>query len=499
MRWTRPAATLWIAALLLLYAVHFLHLRADFPNFSPWMDYAKYTDEGWYGNAAIRHYLFGRWFLRGDFNPAVALPIWPLIEAVVFYFTGVSLAAARALELGILALDLLALYALIRRFAPAWAGLLAVTLALSSAYLYCFTRLAILEPLMLLWILSAWLLLVRLPKAGCGRALALIVTGLLLTLAILTKTTAIFLLPATAWLLYQTQRRRSPAAAVVVACSAVLPWIAYYLLLVRPHHLADYRYLFDANRWVQPATLSGWLGSFWWALHGILWIDPWLVGLTLLLLVASPASWRNPLVQASLLAIAGYILFIGWHNNPQPRYYEVAALPLLLILGLAAANLYSFHRLPAQLAAAALLVLAAVNTARVYRYVRHPEYTWINAARRLTGYIDRHPDASRMLLSISGDEISLITGLPAICDDFGTFDLPSRIHTYRPGWYAAWNEIDPGTLEDLKTQYRLEHVARFHAFDDPDRDVLVLYRMHPLPSARTHYNEADETRENQGK
>ena len=70
------------------FALHFVHLRADFPNHSPWMDWAKYTDEGWYGDAAIRHYQLGHWYVPGDFNPAVALPVWPALEMALFRVTG---------------------------------------------------------------------------------------------------------------------------------------------------------------------------------------------------------------------------------------------------------------------------------------------------------------------------------------------------------------------------------------------------------------------------
>jgi len=96
---------LWAGVFLALYAVH---LKADFPNYSPWMDWSKYTDEGWYGNAAIEHYLRGHWFVPGDFNPAVALPVWPLMEAAVFHFTGVSVVAVRALTVAVFAGILLA-------------------------------------------------------------------------------------------------------------------------------------------------------------------------------------------------------------------------------------------------------------------------------------------------------------------------------------------------------------------------------------------------------
>jgi hypothetical protein len=44
----------------------------------------------------------------------------------------------------------------------------------------------------------------------------------------------------------------------------------------------------------------------------------------------------------------------------------------------------------------------------------------VNAAQRLTQYIDAHPNGKRLLVSISGDEISLVSHLPTLCDDFGT-------------------------------------------------------------------------------
>src|ERR1700761_7438806 len=82
---------LWLAALTAFAVLHCMHLRADFPSHSPWfMDWAKYTDEGWYGDAAVRAHLFGHWYLPGDFNPAVAVPVWPFLEWILFFFTGVT-------------------------------------------------------------------------------------------------------------------------------------------------------------------------------------------------------------------------------------------------------------------------------------------------------------------------------------------------------------------------------------------------------------------------
>jgi hypothetical protein len=87
---SRVVSITLLGASAVFFVLHFLHLTVDFPNHSPWVDWSKYTDEGWYGDAAIRHYLSGHWYWQGDFNPAVALPVWPAIELIVFRFTGVS-------------------------------------------------------------------------------------------------------------------------------------------------------------------------------------------------------------------------------------------------------------------------------------------------------------------------------------------------------------------------------------------------------------------------
>ncbi len=512
----RTVQTLWVAAIAVLFGLHFLHLLADFPNHSPWIaDYAKYTDEGWYSNAAIRYHLTGHWYLHGDFNPAVALPVWPLLLVAVFHFTGVSLAAARATALLLFGLNLLLVYAILRTQAQRWVALLAVTLLVSSPFLYAFSRLALLEPLLMTFLLLSWFLAIRLPHTAQRlQTPGLIVIGILLCLSILTKTTAVFLLPSTVFLIaHAFHFRRAPLRALAVtAIAAAVPWCAWYFLFVRPRYRADYRYLFSANQWPQPTTLRGWTAAFWYALHGTLWISPTLcvTALALLLLTLIPArsasrftAASNPLIPASLLLAAGYIFFTGWHNSPQPRYYTIVIYALAIVLPLAAADLLRTSR-PAflrLLGSASLAVMGAVcitGATGIVSAVRHPEYTFVDAARGITRLIDANP-GPHLLLSVSGDEITLITHLPAICDDYGTWDLPYRIRTYQPRWYAAWNDLDPGSMEDLQTQDSLQRVAAFPAFDDPDRNLLVLYRLNPLPLSERKYDAARESTDNAGK
>ena len=109
---------------------------------------------------------------------------------------------------------------------------------------------------------------------------------------------------------------------------------------------------------------------------------------------------------------------------------------------------------------------AAGNAAWTVSYALHPEYTYVTAAEQLTRYIDLHPNGNRLLVSISGDDISMMTHLPTLCDDFGTPtsdmpDLVTKLAHYKPGWWATWNDIDPGTLEDLHMRFSLEQVATF--------------------------------------
>ncbi len=505
----RWAYTLWLALIAGFAILHALHLSADFPNHSPWYyDWAKYTDEGWYGNAAIRAHLFGNWYIPGDFNPAPAVPVWPFLEWVLFFFTGVSVTAARGLAVAFFFLNLLLSYLLLRGRGPRWMPLLALTLLVTSPFLYCFSRLAILEPMLTACTLAALNLAVRLPNLR-RPLLTSAAIGLLFTLMMLTKTTAVFILPALGWAIVLPlwdNRKLALRCATTAAATAAISFGLWMALVISLGYFPDYKYLFYINTYPKPAEFYWPLTSFWWSFHGGLWVDhilfPLAGVLTLGVLLANRSEWARPLLAdpvfgSSILAMAGYILFMTYQDHPQPRYFAFVAFFCFFLVAQGAAILCSEKGLPHQLGRGVLILAAAaafVNSAWTLSYATHPEYTFVSAARQLTRYIDQHPNGNRLLLSISGDEITLVSHLPALCDDFGTPtpglpDLPAKVAHYSPGWYASWNDLDPGTLADLHTHYSLEQVASFHAFDDPERNVLVLFKLHPLPGGRVRDEE----------
>ncbi len=497
---------LGVAAIFL--ALHFVHLTADFPNQSRWMDWSKYTDEGWYGDAAIRHFQLGHWYVPGDFNPAAALPVWPALEAILFSFTGVSLSAARALTVAVFAGILLASWLLIFRTrprgSPFFAASIAVLLLALSPFCFVFTRLAIIEPLLVFLMLLALLAAnqVRPPTSTSAAAAIrlnlgpIVLLGFLLPLLVLTKTTAVFLFPAIAWMLFAATSYRFKTFARIALPAGTLAlvlWLAWFLLVVRPHFLLDYHYLFSANAYTGITRANAaqvLLGTVKYGMWTGRRLYPIACAAILFALFNLRRLRAHPLIVSLLLWIAGYAAFLAYHNNIQPRYYLVVAVPLTLLAVTVAEQLLLPllpNRLTRQSALAALallfLLIALPDARETLHFARHPQYTLLTAAQQVRDYIaaDRRADPvhSPLVLSISGSDLSLMTGLPSICDDFGTLELPDRVKKYRPGWYLAWNQIDDDKMDAITPLFQPTRVGAFPAMDDPDRNVLILYRLDP--------------------
>ncbi|SEC24334.1 hypothetical protein SAMN05443244_2995 [Terriglobus roseus] len=478
----------------LAFALHFLHLRADFPNHSPWVDWAKYTDEGWYGDAAIRHYLRGTWRLPGDFNPAVALPVWPLVEAGLFRFTGVGIVAARALTVCVFGCILCSSFFFLRLRAErrgdrpmrtVFAAAAVLVLA-ASPFVYVFTRLAILEPLLVLMMLlslqAAYAM--RLARLRWQRAAYAAGVGLLIALMIGTKTTAVFLLPAIAYMLADSAEcrgRRMLRTGLITGGVVALLCGSYFLMLVHRGYLGDFRYLFSANAYtgITRSTFFKTVGE---TLTDGMWTGPLtypLAGLMLVIACLRPRVWRDPVFTSLALWAAGYMIFMAYHANMQPRYYLVVAVPLVLLLLRGALHVAEWNPV-APLALVPLLLLVVGHEARqTVNFARHPDYTYQTAAVRIEHIIEAEPSHSHTVLSISGSNLSLMTGLPSICDDFGTMQLEDRIAAYQPGWFVAWNYVEDDKMQALSRFYTLTRVGEFPAMDDPDRNLMIVYRLDP--------------------
>jgi hypothetical protein len=328
---------------------------------------------------------------------------------------------------------------------------------------------------------------------------------------VLTKTTAVFLTPAIFFMIWARSgfnvarylRLALPPAALGLAL-----WLVYFADFVRPHYLEDYRYLFSANAYtgIELEPLATVVLN---AIHDGLWMGHVLYPVSFILLALAlfwrPRLFADPLFPSLLLWVGGYFAFLTYHNNLQPRYYLVVAVPITAAVALALDNFRNVRgrtrtAIASTLVAAVTLAIALPDARLQLDFVRHPTYQFEAAAQAIKRIVDADPDHSHLILSISGSDLSLMTGLPSIDDDFGTLDLDQRVARYHPGWYIAWNELDDDKADAITPLYKPVRVAAFPALDDPDRNLLIVYRLDSKqltprsPSRRRHIPKPLQTR-----
>jgi hypothetical protein len=466
----------------LLCLVRFFYLRADFPNHSPWLvDSAKFTDEGWWANAAVRHFLLGHWRIPGDYNPAVVTPVWPVLLGVVFHFTGVSLVATRALNVAFSVATVGFVYLLMQRYqAGRLTAAVAALLLAASPFAFVFSRLASLDTLMVFeWVLCLWIA----SLVDFSRLMPLVALCLMVPLLLLTKTTALVLLPALCWLVWKRNARALLLILGVTGAAMAL----FLFAVLHSRYAVDYRYFFTINGmeeidWKQTGCFLEQL------FENGLWVDRVLYPASLLALVLALTVlrnlWKNPLFTASWIAIGAQCVFIlRRQDDYAPRYFLVMLVPMIAISVLMTAELFSRWRPLGWLASAALAVAVLLNTSQIAGFLRHRQYQFYSAAISIRGLIDRDGATPRLVLGTSAEQLALMNGIPAINDSYTSEELGEKCKRLRPGWYVGWNDLDQDILDSL-SDWRLEQVANYLVFDRTERNQLKLYRMVPLGEAR---------------
>jgi hypothetical protein len=256
----------------------------------------------------------------------------------------------------------------------------------------------------------------------------------------------------------------------------------YALLVAKLGFGADYNYFFNVNAMEEFDWTHAWSTAVELFRHGF-WVDRVLFPVALAVLVFSIGwmrkLWRNPLFAACWIALSAQAIFVFTRGEDYaPRYFLVMLAPLVLVVALAFAVLMERARAAAALLAVAMAASVAANLISTIGYATHRSYDLRNAATAIKMTVRNDKRQNPLILGVSGSQISLITGIPSINDAYGLEDMSQKVGTYKPGWYLGWNGVDEGTLE-LLSDYRLEEAGTYPAFDDDDRNRLVLYRMIP--------------------
>jgi 4-amino-4-deoxy-L-arabinose transferase-like glycosyltransferase len=471
------------------YVAGFVHLRADFPNGSPWSDWSKMTDEGWYGGAAIHHFVNGSWYLPDSFNPAVAMPVWPAMLAAWFAVTGVSMVAARVLTMLLYGVSLVLLYRVVRLAMPRVSVLaaLAVLLTVVNPFCYAFDRLAVLEPVTVFWMMLAlWLAM----KNRWWTWWRQVLLGIVIFLLVLTKVTGVALVPGVLYLVWASSGwpdMKGRGRLTLIWLVPLLLWGMYQRFLIRPRFAADYRLLFSINAYRVHLSIVPKMA--WVTMRDGMWIQPVLFVLAMVFVALSVVwlreLWRVPLFGAAVLVIFGHLAYVGYHTNFQPRYYLVIAMPLAMVIVLGMGAVRERRLVWAQwVVRGAVVVAVAMMAVRTWSYVTRPQYSFLEAAQSVAAVVqadggERADHEMRPLLADSGDDITLMTGLPAVTEAYSVHGLDALLARYQPGWYAAWPGWEDPAIKAVGERYRLDEVARYRVFDDPTRQTLVLYKLTP--------------------
>jgi hypothetical protein len=490
----RANAFIWIL-LALFVVLGFLHLGADFPNHSRWMDDpAKFTDEGWWASGAFDHILTGHWLRAGDYNPMVANPFWSVALEVLFHFTGISIIVARGAAFLFTIGTILAGGRLMACDHPRFAPLFMLLLACSPV-LYFFSHLAILEPAQIFFLTCAALAAYPSPRPGVLRG---VVCGLCFTLAMLTKSSALFVFPAILFLLWfpyqklfapgdpvnSSDRRRALVAVTVPALTILLCYGLYWLLVLRTHRP-------DVNVFYAEAAPSINLRSIEKSVRVIYrcftWVDPILF---LVALVAAfsgffpriarslrPSPAKDPLFGFASFAFMGYCVFMVWHVDAGPRYFLVLVMPVMILVVLLLVSLEQTHPVGFNALAAVVAIATLVNMTYIVRRTMHPDYTLRNAGLAIRSQLLSDSASASLAIGHGAAEMTYFTHLPAL-DDLGSMPVATKLALYQPHWFITYEDncnlmIQPG----VASAYTFRQVAAYPVFDVPGRSTLLLYRI----------------------
>jgi hypothetical protein len=177
-------------------------------------------------------------------------------------------------------------------------------------------------------------------------------------------------------------------------------------------------------------------------------------------------------------ALAGTLAFAAFHTTVQPHFYLLLLMPVVAIVLLGIDALWT-RKLDgiAGLLATIVAISAIAMIVKTIHFTLKPTYTYASAADGIAAIIRADSTANPLLLSTSGDDITLFTTLPAINQQLTTHGLDPLLGRYYPGWYLAWEGADDDQTKLIAQRYRLNERARYKVFDDPTHDSLVLYRL----------------------
>lgn len=465
---TRGTRLVLLILALILLALHFVHLRADFPSSidilgeNNWSG-DEFTDEGLHGAAATSYALGRGWYVKGDLNASIPLPVLSLMEYPVFKLFGVSLITARALQVLLFSCTVIMLYMLVRRYeGPLEATIIACLLS-ANFLCFSFSRLAILE--------CAWVFLVVAALSiyafgpGRSRSGVAIVAGLLISIAALTKTTALCGIFPLVMLICVSERklRRSVVNSALAISSCTVVLLAHRVLAMR-YFPREYAYYYNLNLTTFGPTANNPAGSSDLTLavvpklvaRTIYWshyVDPVVFGLCVLAMIWFAVRWREmirrPFVLIMVTWLGANIAVLSTRAYSPPRYFVSMAVPMTAIAVLAALDAWKARRLFGVVALAALCVSFVANSFLIFRYLSKPQHSFYSLALEVRRQIVPRDQPAPLIMGSFTPTLAMMNGIPTLYL-LGAESNTWKVRTYKPQYLVDTYPLNPEIVQSFR-------------------------------------------------
>lgn len=460
-----------------------LWLNADPATNLTWSG-APFTDEGLYSHAARNRALFGVWRTDG-WDDRLVSPLWSLLAYATFATFGVGYVQLRLINV-LLSTVLLALFWRWLRpdFRATWA-LLATALVATDWFWFQHSRLGLLEPGMVVWLVAAAACFrAALPGSTCqvpDRAfLASVLCGACVGLAVVWKSLALLFMPAPLIALVLLDRafaRKSIALGYVGGLALV--GIGYGLLWWWPNRaeLAIYNQFYARDR--VPGSVLDATRSIWnnarsrevWAQTPVLLIAA-LVGA----FRAAAAAWQRRITPGVALALTWLICGAALLALPySPARYYTLLLPSVVALAVYAVTPGGRPRLHHYGAIVLVAGAFAWNSVHYGQWAATRRSTLISTSQAITDLVQ--PGA--LVLGVQACGLSLANPLPCapLFAGLANDDRPVE----RLG--ARYAIVEVGSRDDFLRRFYdplLRRSQKLHEFQVGTRQV-ALFRLQEEP------------------
>ena len=444
----------------LFLCLRFWHIDADFPLNVTWSA-APFTDEGYYASAAIRFLRTKSWYLAGDFNPIVNMPVGQLIHALVFATIGPSLWAARISGLVAAALSIPCVYLIVRTYEDHRTALISSLLLASNYVAFAYSRLAVMESLALFFALSAILV------CAFGihrRKISFVVLGsILAALAVLTKGSMLFVFPVLLAVAFTDASKsfKQRVVYMLIACGVGASIVFAYVFAVSHYYGPDYSYFVDINFQARRvSSLVELVRNIISQAYGVRQIGIVFVGISALSIALAiglsgftgrSSILSKPIVRICIVYVITYFVSLVPVAYGPSRYFVplIPAIAILCAVSLKGLEEFIRGRLgPTILSHAPFVLVSIVMASGAYQigiYLTNLQYSYLTMLKQAASLMSdgRTNGAVPKIFGNLSNTLALeATSIP-INAELGLDNVRSRFEQHSPEFLVtAWDEDD---------------------------------------------------------